>query len=75
MPAVKITTTRVEQHEVNFTGAELRQALKTAGYDIPIDATISVAIPGGGDWSNTDLEIGNEHQLHVAWTVTEEKDG
>lgn len=35
---------------------------------IPIDATLSVHVPGGGDWSNTDLELDErDRPLEIRW--------
>lgn len=31
-----------------------------------------VEIPGGGDWSNTDLSISSESPLKISWVTVEE---
>lgn len=35
---------------------------------LPIGATVSVRVPGGGDWSNTDLELDErDRPLEIRW--------
>jgi hypothetical protein len=43
-----------------FTHAELCKRLR-----LPETALIFVTVPGGGDWSNTDLEIGRSTPLRA----------
>ena len=37
---------------------------------IPKDALVYIEVPGGGDWSNIDLEVSSEHKIHIVWSVT-----
>lgn len=37
------------------------------------DVSIYVEVPGGGDWSSTELEL-RQHPVIIEWTVTEEND-
>jgi hypothetical protein len=62
-----------EQHSMTITGKELleviSQELTAVGKDrLPAGADIYVSVPGGGDWSSTDLDL-NEHSIKVRWTV------
>lgn len=41
-----------ERREMNLTGADLRKALGLSD-----KARITVHVPGGGDWSNCDLDL------------------
>jgi hypothetical protein len=51
---------------------ELRRLLEAQGVVIPADATITVQVPGGGDYSNMSLDIDDRTPVVVAWTeVTE----
>lgn len=35
---------------------------------LPVGATVSVRVPGGGDWSNTDLELDErDRPLEIRW--------
>jgi len=72
----RTTTTRtVDTYE--FTAEELIEALKQAGL-LPNEishkeSTVFVRVPGGGDWSNTDLEIDEDRPLtdKVDRTITQ----
>lgn len=52
-----IGTTTVEIH---ISAEDFRALLKMKKIDVPDTARVIVRVPGGGDWSNTDLEIGSE---------------
>jgi hypothetical protein len=51
---------------------DLYRLVQQAVPDAPADATIDlyVRVPGGGDWSSTDLDVDLEThvQFHVEWT-------
>lgn len=55
-----------------FTATEIRAAL-----GLPRNAVLSVHVPGGGDWSNDDLELGDVRGvvLDVKIETTEESEG
>lgn len=52
----QVTTTTDVRIELDADA--LLGVLKTA-FDLPDNAKLHVRVPGGGDWSNTDLSIGN----------------
>lgn len=56
-------TTITTQKRRVYTAEDLRKHLK-----LPRGAKLFVHVPGGGDWSSMDLEIGVETNLEVAWT-------
>jgi len=60
-------------HDVTLTldGEGLLELLRDAGEDIPDGASVHVRVPGGGDWSNMDLEIGVDAPLTVIWHTKE----
>lgn len=67
----KITrTTIIDEYRLEVGRAELRQALRAIGHDVPGCFQAYVRVPGGGDWSNTNLEIGEEVNVIVEWTET-----
>lgn len=74
-PKTTTVTTIVERHELEFDCLKIRRLLLAAGFVVPekCDLRIYVAIPGGGDWSNTDFDISREHPLCVEWTTTVER--
>lgn len=59
-------TQTVTIRTAHFTAAALRKAL-----GLPDDAEITVAVPGGGDWSNAALEISDSTTLDARWTRRE----
>lgn len=67
--------TRVEKHKVELSRSEMFELLTKAGYEIPNSAEIFICIPGGGDWSNTSLDIDDDHPVTITWqkedTITE----
>lgn len=68
------TRTRVtKKHHATLRGVDvlsaINQELAAQGINrIPEDAYIFVTVPGGGDWSNTELDL-NEHEVEIKWTV------
>ena len=49
---------------------DLREYLETKGFkfDSSYDLRAFMAIPGGGDWSNTNLEVEPDHPIHIVVT-------
>lgn len=64
------TKTTVETHRMTLDRGDLVKFLQHAGYEVPSDASCHVSIPGGGDWSNIDLEINADVPLVVSWEIT-----
>lgn len=63
-----VTTER--RHEIIIDQIEIRELLRRAGYNIPAKARIYFTVPGGGDWSNTDVDITHDYPVTVEWTDT-----
>lgn len=63
-----VTTTQTSDIEIDADG--IRELLRAAGHEIPDDARIYFAVPGGADWSNTDIDIDKMHPLRVEWSTT-----
>lgn len=59
-------TTSTHRHEAHLNGKQLRSIL-----GLPCNARISVAVPGGGDWSHTTLDLDDGHTLDIYWEVAE----
>jgi hypothetical protein len=86
MPSHETKTTITKRISKGFTAADIIAALNhhfggTYALNpddvIPKTADISVRVPGGGDWSNTYLDIDRETGpgktlLRVRWTETKE---
>lgn len=69
-----VTTTRVEKFDLQLDTKLLHQLLRNAGVDVPANARVYFAVPGGGDWSNTDIDIDAGHPIYVSWEKVEESD-
>lgn len=61
-----ITRTTTERCEMHLNAKELRKA-----FGAPDNATVVVHVPGGGDWSNTDLHITEDNPVFITWVKTE----
>jgi hypothetical protein len=59
---VREITERIEAH---LTGKDIRQLL-----GLNSNVKITVHVPGGGDWSNTDLDLDDEVTLDIVETKT-----
>lgn len=74
MSKLRKTTRRAttEEHRLEVDKALLLEALRAFGHhNIPAYAKIFVRVPGGGDWSNTNLHIDEDGVLHVCWSQVE----
>lgn len=70
-PNVTKTITTRTVNQVKIGRAELLCALAHAGYtDIPADARVEFDVPGGGDWSNTSIDIDDQNPLVITWEET-----
>lgn len=58
--------TVVTSVEVEISADQIRQV-----FNLPGDAEIFVEVPGGGDWSNIDLELGRRQPLKARYKRTE----
>lgn len=74
MSGVKINTqiTKTTSCVVEIGRKEILEILRRNYHEIPDNALIYIMVPGGGDWSNTRLDIGVDVDLKVAWTTTED---
>lgn len=69
----RVTVTR--QNSVRIDDRELREFLRARGMNLPANARIFFAVPGGGDWSNIDIDISGENPICVEWTTEEQQHG
>ena len=67
----RITKQIKTTNSVEVTRSDIIQLVeKKCDVEIPPGAKVCVHIPGGGDWSNVDLDIGvNDTLVHVSWEV------
>ncbi len=61
-----VTTERL--HQIVIDDTEIRELLRRAGYQIPAKFQIFFTVPGGGDWSNSSVDITREYPVTIEWT-------
>lgn len=67
----KKTVIQVEENELRLEGLDIGMLLRSAGL-IPGDQTIdsvTFRVPGGGDYSNMNVEIDADAPVIVKWTT------
>lgn len=58
-----IEETKVYQGKITLDDLRIK-------FDIPPQAKVTIRVPGGGDWSNQDIELDNkENVINVSWTT------
>jgi hypothetical protein len=73
MSKLEMKKTETIEHSVKLGANDLFDMLRRSGVPVPDSATaldlqVYVRIPGGGDWSNTDLNISANNPVCVKWT-------
>lgn len=59
---------------VQIDDQDIRNFLSAKGIVVPPDADVFVRVPGGGDYSNTNLEVTGGTPVQVTWQTTEVED-
>lgn len=74
MKSSKFVTETISHH-ISLTRNDLLLILKgEKKLDIPNSADIFIRVPGGGDWSNTDLVLDNVNTgLEIRWEAVSTK--
>lgn len=62
----EVTTKRI----LKMDRGDLIQTLINIGYDVPRNAEVFIHVPGGGDWSNMNLDVDSDSPLTITWTET-----
>jgi hypothetical protein len=73
---VNMTTTVTRDHRLTLYGKQIRELVNEhLAADrkplIPANAEIQITVPGGGDWSNSELDL-NEHPVVITWTTRDD---
>jgi len=63
------TTTVLTTTEIRISAAEIIEK-----FGLPAGTILTVHVPGGGDWSNEDLELDDRNQVIVATSKTTEQE-
>jgi len=67
---IQTRTTHLTITTIKLNGRQILELLKDRITDkIPDDAVVAFSIPGGGDWSNTDLEFKDDSLVKVSYTT------
>lgn len=82
MRKIKFTVDVIEDktHNLRLGASDILDLLKIAGWEIvPAGAEVTFRTPGGGDWSNTDVELDSdgdsgEQIVTVRWKTREERE-
>lgn len=70
MSIAKVVETR-RKYSLNLTKVQLMAAFQMWGISVPDNARITMQVPGGGDWSNTAIELGDDvATLDINWEET-----
>jgi hypothetical protein len=72
LPRKTIRTTTTSKHRLELTRKEIIEALQNDNYCVPNNAEVFVEVPGGGDYSNTTLDLDSDVPLIITWTETSE---
>ena len=70
--SMKVSTTTVRSIRIELSRQDILGFLKD--FSIPRDAGVYVQVPGGGDWSNESLDIGDNCPVIVTWSERSESD-
>ncbi len=69
--SVSGTTVVTKTHTITLNREVIIDLLRKEGIEVGASVEIFVSVPGGGDWSNTDLDISASCPLIVRWTESE----
>jgi hypothetical protein len=50
-------------HKAELNSNDLKNYL-----GLPANARLYFHVPGGGDWSNGDVDISKDNPIHISWT-------
>lgn len=58
---------------INLDGSDIIHLLACSGMAVPRNASVEFSVPGGGDWSNTDIVIDESNPIVVSYRDVEEE--
>jgi hypothetical protein len=61
-----VSTKTTKSFTINNT--DMVRLLIEAGYYVPTKASVTVLVPGGGDWCNETLDIDSDTPIIVKWS-------
>jgi hypothetical protein len=63
------TVTRQETVTMEIKGEDFVALLHAVGINVPADASVTILVPGGDDWSNTELDLSG-NPITIMWQRT-----
>lgn len=72
MIETRVTSVVTKDFRLEVPAKALIEALQAVGLAVPTDAEVYVQVPGGGDWSNTSLDIDDACPVVLTWQTKEE---
>lgn len=68
IPVRRLTKTKTtRQNCVAIDDSHIRLFLESEGIFLPRDAVITFRVPGGADWSNTDVDVDADNPITISW--------
>ena len=63
--------TTITKRKISLNGKDIIELLNDPPLDgviVPVNASVTFEVPGGGNWSGTDLDIDDDYPVVVEWT-------
>jgi hypothetical protein len=64
---INMHTTTERKVTLAINKSDLLSLLRKSDFDIPTNAAAYVRVPGGGDWSHTNLDIGTDSDIIIEY--------
>jgi hypothetical protein len=68
-------------HTISLGACEVLDVLRAVGHKVPATAKVTFSVPGGGDWSGSDVELASTEEANgdavitIRWTDRVEEQG
>lgn len=69
---IKVIRNVTETLSLELSGADIIELLRCGGYRITSNASVVFSVPGGGDYSNCDVDVDAQNTITVKWNVITE---
>ena len=63
------------RHQVKLDREAILRLAGDIVKDIPENATVTIHVPGGGDWSHMDLDVCAQTPVIITWYITTYEEG
>jgi hypothetical protein len=69
-PKVRVQVASERTHSVSLGASELIDLLRAKGVDVPASAEVVFQVPGGADWSGSEVEVASTEEANHDAVVT-----